>query len=78
MGTIKDEALTPRLWGVIVTYRRAEVLRQTMRKIENQTKPVDNLIVVDNGSEPGVANAAKTNSPIIENHHIRRRPTMSE
>lgn len=58
MGTSGGEPAEPRLWGVIVTYRRAEVLRQTMRRIEDQTKPVDILIVVDNGSEHQVQRIA--------------------
>ena len=46
------------LWGVIVTYRRPEDLSRMITSLEEQTRRVDHLIVVDNASETAVREAA--------------------
>ena len=38
----------PRLWAVLVTYRRPEDLRQHLEVIADQTRPPDHLVLVDN------------------------------
>lgn len=38
----------PRLWGVLVTYRRPDDLRRHLGVLAAQTRPPDHLVVVDN------------------------------
>jgi glycosyltransferase involved in cell wall biosynthesis len=47
----------PRLHGVLVTFRRPEDLKQTLRRLAAQTTPLESLIVVDNGSDPATRQA---------------------
>lgn len=42
------------LWGVLVTFHREELLPETLARIAAQTRAPDQLVVVDNGSDPGV------------------------
>lgn len=49
----------PKLWGVIVTFRRPEVLRVMLTRIQEQTMVPDHLLVVDNGSDPAARRAAE-------------------
>ncbi|WP_186828070.1 glycosyltransferase [Knoellia locipacati] len=46
------------LWGVLVTYRREALLADTLARIADQSRPPDQLVVVDNGSDPRVRTAA--------------------
>lgn len=46
---------TDRVVAVVVTHRRAELLAQSLKVIAAQNRPVDHLVVVDNGNEPEVA-----------------------
>lgn len=39
---------------VVVTYNRLKLLQQCLQKLEKQTYPIDNLIVVNNASTDGV------------------------
>lgn len=41
--------------AVVVTHRRAELLAASLAVVATQTRPVDHLIVVDNGNEAQVA-----------------------
>jgi GT2 family glycosyltransferase len=41
--------------AVVVTYDRKDLLRECLRAVLAQTRPVDELIVVDNGSRDGTA-----------------------
>ncbi|NUS45474.1 MAG: glycosyltransferase family 2 protein [Mycobacteriaceae bacterium] len=43
-----------RIVAVVVTHRRRELLEQSLKVLAAQTRPVDHLIVVDNGNEPEV------------------------
>lgn len=52
------EVPAPRIWGVAVTYRRPEVLDATLGRFADQTRTLDELVIVDNGSEPEVADVA--------------------
>lgn len=47
-----------RVWGVLVTFCRPECLRDSLGKLSTQTRPLDELVVVDNGSDPQAASAA--------------------
>ena len=40
--------------AVIVTHKRADMLRHSLDQVANQTHPVDWVIVVDNGAEEEV------------------------
>lgn len=46
---------TDRVAAVIVTHQRPELLRRSLGIVAAQTKPVEHIIVVDNGSQPEVA-----------------------
>lgn len=46
------------LWGVLVTYHRPEALAEMLKRLQRQSRPIDRLIVVDNGSESAVEEAA--------------------
>lgn len=48
-------AANPRLWTVVVTYRRPHTLADTLARLAGQTRPPDHLIVIDNGQQPEVA-----------------------
>jgi GT2 family glycosyltransferase len=40
--------VSPRLWGVLVTYRRPDDLRRHLEVLATQTRPPDHLVLVDN------------------------------
>ena len=40
--------------GVVVTYNRVDVLGRSLQILANQSRPLDHLIVVDNGNDPAV------------------------
>lgn len=48
-----------KLWGLIVTFHRADTLVTTLAQIAAQSRPVDCLVVVDNGSDRGARAAAE-------------------
>lgn len=41
--------------GVVVTYNRTDVLGRSLDILAHQSRPLDHLIVVDNGNDPAVA-----------------------
>lgn len=45
----------PRLYGVLATFRRPDWLGESLDRLARQTRPIDELIVVDNGSDKGSA-----------------------
>ncbi|MFC7489222.1 MULTISPECIES: glycosyltransferase [unclassified Knoellia] len=47
-----------KLWGVVVTYARPDTLNSMLAALSRQTRPVDYLLVVDNGSDAEVARIA--------------------
>ncbi|MGV9479377.1 galactofuranosyltransferase GlfT1 [Gordonia aichiensis] len=46
---------TSRVVAVVVTHRRAELLAESLDVVSAQSRPVDHLVVVDNGNEKQVA-----------------------
>ncbi|MFA5882545.1 MAG: glycosyltransferase [Acidimicrobiia bacterium] len=42
----------PRLFGVLITFRRPEQLAATLRAVTAQTRALDGLVVVDNAASP--------------------------
>ncbi|HEY6628240.1 MAG TPA: glycosyltransferase [Acidimicrobiia bacterium] len=55
-----DSSDAPRFFGVLVTYRRPDQLATTLARIQAQTRQLDRLIVVDNGSDRVTASAVET------------------
>ena len=49
----------PTVWAIVVTYRRAHTLPALLDELERQTRPPDDLTVIDNGSESGVASICR-------------------
>lgn len=43
-----------RIIAVVVTHKRRELLAESLKVLSAQTRPIDHLIVVDNGNEPEV------------------------
>ena len=41
-------SVTPRLLGVLVTFRRPEDLGETLHRLAEQDRKLDTLVVVDN------------------------------
>ena len=52
---------------VVVTYNRLQLLEQCLQKLEKQTYPIDNLIVVNNASTDGIT-AGFLDIIVPENH----------
>ena len=50
------------MWGVVVTFARPATLESMLNSLERQTRPVDHLLVVDNGSDPRVAAIAASHA----------------
>lgn len=44
----------PRVVAVVVTHRRRELLAESLQVLAGQSRPIDHLVVVDNGNEPEV------------------------
>lgn len=59
MPAIPALARTDKVAAVIVTCRRAELLRRSLRVVANQTHPVEWILVVDNGCEDAVRGAVE-------------------
>lgn len=53
---------TAKIVAVVVTHKRRELLTESLKAIAVQTRPVDHLIVVDNGNEPEVADLVREQS----------------
>ncbi|MGW4530199.1 galactofuranosyltransferase GlfT1 [Nocardia sp. NPDC004340] len=51
-----DEA---RIVAIVVTHKRRELLAESLKVLSSQTRPVDHLIVVDNGNEAEVGELVK-------------------
>jgi len=43
-----DRGAAPRLFGVLITFRRPDELSECLRAVAAQTRPLDHLVVVDN------------------------------
>ncbi len=58
-----------RIAGVVITYNRMGLLAETLRSLQAQTRRLDELIVVDNGSTDGTAEMLALKFPDV--HHLR-------
>src|SRR4249920_2655609 len=52
----------PRFFGVLVTYRRPDQLAATLDRIAAQSRQLDRLLVVDNGSDSATRSAVESHS----------------
>ncbi|WP_431818463.1 galactofuranosyltransferase GlfT1 [Gordonia jacobaea] len=50
-----SHVIASRVIAVVVTHRRAELLAESLAVVSAQSRPVDHLVVVDNGNEQQVA-----------------------
>ena len=56
----------PRVTAIVVTYRRLEMVQQTVQAVLEQSLPVQALIVVDNDSNAAVEMAVTAASPLVQ------------
>ncbi len=52
-----------RVCAVVVTYNRQELLVECLKALQQQTRPLDQILVVDNASTDGTAEFVKENYP---------------
>lgn len=57
-GGTAEEPRPPELWGVLVTYRRPDALKDFLDKLHNQTQRMAGVVVVDNGADDSAKEAA--------------------
>jgi len=55
-----------RLRGVLVTFRRPEAVRTMLASLAAQTRPLDDLVVVDNDNDPTTQEIVRTTTPGAE------------
>lgn len=56
-----------RIYGVIVTYNRKELLLKNLLALNNQTRKLDKIVVVDNHSSDGTYDYIKSNLSTMDN-----------
>lgn len=52
--------------AVVVTYKRAALLAGCLRAVQEQTRPPDHVVVVDNASTDGTAEMVEADFPAVE------------
>jgi GT2 family glycosyltransferase len=64
----------PRVAAVVVTYNRRELLLESLAALDAQTREVDTVIVVDNASTDGTAEALRTREGVrpVQVHALDR------
>lgn len=65
-----DSLKTPaaeRVCAVVVTFNRRELLRECLRALEGQQRPVDHILVIDNASTDGTGELLDAEFPGVEN-----------
>jgi rhamnopyranosyl-N-acetylglucosaminyl-diphospho-decaprenol beta-1,3/1,4-galactofuranosyltransferase len=55
----------PRVAAVVLTHNRSALLRETLCSLHAQTRPVDEIVVVDNASTDGTAEMLATDFPHV-------------
>ncbi|AWB87887.1 glycosyltransferase family 2 protein [Mycetocola zhujimingii] len=58
-GVVED----PRVVAVVVAYNRRQLLSEVLTALQSQTRPVDDIVVVDNASTDGSADVARSSAP---------------
>jgi rhamnopyranosyl-N-acetylglucosaminyl-diphospho-decaprenol beta-1,3/1,4-galactofuranosyltransferase len=61
-----DDLEQPRVVAVVVTYNRRELLLESLAAVTSQTRLPDAVIVVDNASTDGTADAVRTRFPAVQ------------
>jgi glycosyltransferase involved in cell wall biosynthesis len=70
--------MTPSISVIIPAYNRAELIGETLRSLLNQTVPASEIIVVDDGSSDGTAEAAEAAFHRWESEKVERSLRESE
>jgi rhamnopyranosyl-N-acetylglucosaminyl-diphospho-decaprenol beta-1,3/1,4-galactofuranosyltransferase len=68
----RPRRLPGRVVAVVVTYRRLALLREALRAVCGQTRPPDAVVVVDNASDDGTAEAVRAENPGFDVVSLRR------
>jgi rhamnopyranosyl-N-acetylglucosaminyl-diphospho-decaprenol beta-1,3/1,4-galactofuranosyltransferase len=55
-----------RVAAAVATYNRRDVLRSSLTALQTQTRPLDDIIVVDNGSGDGTAEMVAAEFPAVQ------------
>src|SRR3954471_9716899 len=55
-----------RVCAIVVTYNRAELLRECLTALERQSRPVDRILVIDNDSGDGTPDVVRSGHPSAE------------
>lgn len=58
-AAMSDTGPGARIVAVVVTHKRRELLAESLKVVASQSRPVDHLIVIDNGNEPEVADLVR-------------------
>ena len=69
---MEERGRTPgRVVAVVVTYERLELLRESLTAVLGQTRTPDAVVVVDNASTDGTADAVATEFPSVDLFRLR-------
>ena len=63
---MRDYYTSSKVCAVVVAYNRKDLLRVCLRALENQTRKLDNILVVDNASNDGTQEMITSEFPVIE------------
>ena len=66
MGPTAASAGSPRVVAVVVTWQRLDLLRESLGALRSQTRPPDAVVVVDNASTDGTAEAVAAEHPTAD------------
>lgn len=64
-STSQDAAVPTRIAATVVSYNRRDLLRRTLASLQAQTRAVDLVIVVDNGSSDGAVEMMRNEFPHV-------------
>src|SRR6266508_948798 len=69
IGSLTGWRVEPSVAAVVVTFNRAELLRCALTALAAQSRPVDEIVVVDNASSDGTAQMLAADFPAVR--HLR-------
>ncbi len=64
--TSGHQPASERVCAVVVTFKRQELLREGLQALQNQTRPLDHILVVDNNSGDGTVEMLAREFPGVE------------